>query len=381
MILAGSLPLAGRGAGLALAAALLAGCAAAERAPGETTSMPPQDTPRQERPLQLPGLVLTRAYSVLGSEARVTISAPDSARGEAALTAAFAVADSIDGLLSTFTPGSEVNAINRLAGQEPVPVSPWTEAVVATALEWAERSGGAFDPTVGPLVEALGFGRSADPTPSPEALEAARRLVGWEKVRLDPIAHTVFLTQPGMVLDMRSAAKGFALDRMREVMSAAGVASGVIDINGDMLFFGKGPESSDRWSVSLPNPYEPGRSFARFELPPGGVSTSTALDRTTVIGDERYGHVIDPRTGRPVQALASVSVFSSDGVTSDILSTALHVLGPVDGPRFVEQWPGVEAVFVTEPPPKDRSEVIVTTGLEAYRKELDPPYRPGPPED
>lgn len=376
MILAPPLGFAGRAAGLALTAALLSGCAAAERTPGESRTIPSQETR-----LSLPGVVVTRNHIVLGSDARVTISAPDSASAEAALASAFEVADSIEGLLSTFRPGSEINAINGAAGQEPVPVSPWTQAVIASALEWAERSGGAFDPTVGPLVEAWGFGRSEDPTPSPAGLEAARRLVGWQKVRLDPTAHTVFLTEPGMILDMRSASKGFALDRMREVMTAEGVTSAIMDINDDMLFFGEGPESSDRWSVSLPNPYEPGRSFARFELPPGGLSTSATLDRAIVIRGVRYGHLIDPRTGRPVQGLASVSVYAADGLTSDILATAVYVLGPLDGPRFVEQWPGVEAVFVTEPPPRDRSVVVVTTGLEAYRKELEPPYRPGAPED
>ncbi|HUP02015.1 MAG TPA: FAD:protein FMN transferase [Gemmatimonadota bacterium] len=359
--------------------AVIVACATAERAPAEDPAVAiAVDEAREE----LAGVVLTRRHFSLGSQVSATVAAPDSATAEAALTAAFAVMDSVETLTSLYVPASEINAVNEAAGREPVVVSPWTETILAAVLEWAERSEGAFDPTVGPMVELWGFGRATVEAPSPASLAEVRRRVGWRKVRLDPAAHTVFLTEPGMVLDLRAATKGFALDRGREAMQAAGVTSGIADIGGDIIFFGPGTEtSSDLWTISLPDPYDPGSTYARFELPPGAVSTSAALDRAIVIGGERYGHLIDPRTGWPVQGLASVSAYAPDAMTSDMAATALYILGPRDGPQLIEEWTGVEAVFVTEAEPRTRSVVIVTTGIERYRRELEPPYRPIAPED
>lgn len=362
-----------------LAAVLAGACAGSAR----VAELPPTADPVvQDAPSGLSGVVLTGRHSALGDQIQLSVSAPDSAAAHVALSTAFDVADSIEQLMSLHVPGSEVNAINAAAGRAPVRVSPWTEQVVATILEWAEKSGGAFDPTVGPVLDVWGFGRSVTASPDPDALAAARQLVGWQKVRFDPASHTVFLTLDGMSLDLRAAYKGFALDRMREAMLAAGATGGIADIGGDVLFFGSGAgPDPDRWTISLPDPYRSRESFAWFALPPGSVSSSAALDRAIVIGGRRYGHLIDPRTGQPVEGLASVSTYAADGITSDITATALYVLGPRDGPLFVERWPGVEAVFVVEPPPHERSVVIVTSGLEAYRTSLDPPYRPAAPEE
>ncbi|CAN5224077.1 FAD:protein FMN transferase [soil metagenome] len=359
--------------------ALAGGCATAERAPDPGAGM---IGAAPETPRELPGVVLSGRHGALGGQFHVTVAASDSAAARAALEAAFSVGDSIEGLMSLYVAGSEVNRINAAAGREPVQVSPWTEQVVAATLEWAEKSEGAFDPTVGPVADLWGFGRSATPTPDVDSLAAAKRLVGWQKVRHDPAVHTVYLTLAGMVLDLRSANKGFALDRMREAMVAEGATSGIAEIGGDMLFFGPGTgPTPDRWSISLPDPYEPGSSYVQFNLPPGSVSTSAALNRAIVIRGERFGHLIDPRTGRPVQGLASVSVYSPNGMTSDIAATALYVLGSRDGPKYVARWADVDAVFVTEPPAGNRSVVIVTSGLDDYQRMLDTPYRPATAEE
>lgn len=330
---------------------------------------------------ELSGVVVEGRRLVLASEARVLVAAADSAAGRAALDRAFAAADSVEKLLSRFHRDSEINAINDAAGVEPVAVSPWTELVVAEALLWAERSGGAFDPTVGPVAELWGFGRTTSAPPDEADLARVRQRVGWDRVVHDPEAHTVFLPDSGMILDLRAAAKGFALDRIREALLETGITSGIIDLEGDMLFFGPGPSDDGRWPVGLPNPYEPDHSFATFRLGEGSIASSAALDRAIVVQGVRHGHLIDPRTGWPVASLAGVSVYSRSGMTSDILATTLYVLGPDDGPAFVESWPGVEAVFVSDVPEGGRSFVVVTEGLEPHRERLEPPFRPRVPPD
>ncbi|MGH7549390.1 MAG: FAD:protein FMN transferase [Gemmatimonadota bacterium] len=333
---------------------------------------------------EFPGVELSERRFVLSTQGRATVSAPDSATARRALAAAFVVADSVERLLDRLNPGSEVAAVNRAAGTQPVEISPWTQTAIAAALRWAERSGGAFDPTVGPLVNLWGFGPSTEPrVPNPASIEAALSHVGWSRVELDTLAGTVFLPDSGMELDLRAVMKGFALDRMREAMLDAGATSGIVDFSGDLVFFGPGPESTGGlWPIELKNPFDPDDGFAIFEMPPGSASTSSSLKRQVTIGSQRYGHLIDPRSGRPIDlGLVSVSVFSQDALTSDILATSLFVLGPMGGPEMVEQWPEVDAVFVTDTPPQSRSAVIVTTGLEEHRQWINPPYRPLDTED
>ena len=117
------------------------------------------------------------------------------------------------------------------------------------------------------------------------------------KIEIDPEAHTIFLPSQGMRLDVRGAAKGFALDRMKEAMTEAGATAGIMDFSGEMLFFGPGPENG-RWPIQLKDPYDPSRGYAYLLLPAGGLSTSNFYDRSVEIGGRRYGHVIDPRTGQ-----------------------------------------------------------------------------------
>lgn len=366
---------------------LLAACAGAPRAEGGTAAEPPPLVIARaihEVDEEFPGVEVSGRRFVLSTQGRATVSAPDSATARRALEAGFAVADSVERLLDRLNPASEIAAVNRAAGRAPVPISPWTQAAVAAVLEWAERTEGAFDPTVGPLVDLWGFGPSADPRmPDQASIDAIRRQVGWSRVELDTLAGTVFLPDSGMDLDLRAAMKGFALDRMREAMLEAGATSGIIDFSGDLVFFGPGPESTGgSWPIELRNPFDPDRGFAIFQVPPGSASTSSSLKRQVSIGGRRYGHLIDPRSGRPIEAgLVSVSVFSEDALTSDILATSLFVLGQRGGPEMVEQWPEVDAVFVTDTPPRSRSVVVVTTGLEENRQWIDPPYRPASPED
>lgn len=362
------------GLGLSLAA-----CAGAERAPGSSL---PIGRAVHEALEELPGVVLTGRHYSLSGVLEATVAAPDSARAAAAVARAFAVADSVDRLVSPQLPTSEIARVNAGAGREAIRVSPWTEHMIATALEWAERTGGAFDPTVGPVIELWGFAGGDAVVPTNERLEEAQRLVDWRKVRYDPAAHTVMLAEPGMLLELRALAKGFALDRMREVLMEEGATGGILDFDGDLLFFGPGTESqADLWPIEIPNPYDPTRAFARFEFPSGGLSTSSYYDRLIEIEGERYGDIVDPRTGWPVRGFASVSVYARDALVNDILSTALVVMGREEGRRFADEMKDVESLFVVDAEPGEKSLVTMSAGMRRYLVRLDPPRRPEATED
>jgi len=351
------------------------------------------DLPFASRPIQLldtveeardelPGVVRYVRHLVLEGELRIAVSAPDSARAESALAAALTTADSVAFLLGSDNDTSEIARVNRGAGIEPVSVGPWTEEVIAASLAWAERTGGAFDPTIAPVARLWGFGQGEQGVPREDDLESAMGLVGWDEVELDLEAHTVYLPREGMALDLRAVAKGFALDRMHEAMIAAGATGGVADLDGNLRFFGPGTgTTADRWSATVSDPYAPSLAYARLEVPPGALATSASLKRTIEIEGRRYGHLIDPRTGMPVGGLAAVTVYAPDALTADALSTALYVLGPGEGVDLLRRIEGVEAIFVIEGPAGTRAEVVATPGFEPHVRSVVPPLRPVMPED
>lgn len=370
------------GAIVVCASSALAGCASGGGGGAEGEPLPVRRAVAEAYE-ELPGVVLSERHFVLEGQLRVTVAAPDSAKVRAAVDAGFAAADSVERLLSTHRAGSEILKINAAAGREPVVVSPWTETVMVASLDLAERTRGAFDPTIGPLVTAWGFG--CDQCARPDSARIARALerVGWRKVVYDADAHTVFLPEAGMALDLRAASKGFALDRMREAMIEAGATAGIFDLDGDHLFFGPGTESQQNlWPVELPDPYEPRKAFARLEVREGALSTTSPYSRLVEVnGIGRVGHLIDPRTGRPATGLASVTVYSRDALQSDILSTGLFVLGHVRGCDLIEEWEEIGAILVVDAPAGQRSLVCVTPALRESVKVLEPPYRPLERED
>jgi thiamine biosynthesis lipoprotein len=358
----------------------IAGCATAGSTPGLGERLP-----EPESVFANPALLSEQArfgrHTALSAQVRAVADAPTAEVAERALAVAFAAADSVQRLVNLNLETSELRAINDAAGQQPVAVSPWTERIVLATVRWADRTDGAFEPTIGPLAGLWGFGVQVDRAPTPEEIQEALTHVGYSKVEIDPDAHTIFLPEEGMRLDVRGAAKGFALDRMREAMLEAGANSGIVDFAGEMLFFGPGPENG-RWPILLQDPYDPSRNYAYLLLPPGSLATSSFYDRSVEIRGQRYGHVIDPRTGQPTSGMASVTVYSNEGVVADIVATGLFAVSCADGPQcaeatgIVHRYPELNAIIVPEAPPGDNAQVTVTDGMRPYVVRLQRPFRP-----
>jgi len=214
-----------------------------------------------------------------------------------AVSAAFDEIDRWDRILSLFKPESELNALNARAGLGPFRASSDLYSATAAALRMAERTGGAFDPTVLPVIRR---GVSALP------------LVGWKKVRLDPAARTIELPKKGMALDFGGIGKGWALDLAARKMRAAGASAGFMNFGGQILAFGK-PETGDEWFVVVPGLTGP------ISVRDESVSTS---------GDEqRPGHIVSPFDGRPVRRTINATAVLASATEADAWSTALYVLG------------------------------------------------------
>ena len=265
--------------------------------------------------------------------------------------------DAVDRAMSTYRGDSEVSRFNRLGAGESQVFSEETWAVVELARRVREESGGAFDPTVGPLVDAWGFGapgRDAEPTPvADDRLAEMRSAIGAIELLSDD--RRVLKLEDGAALDLSAIAKGWATDRVSEALSLAGFGNHLVEVGGEVRTAGHSP-AGDPWRIAIERPP------AQSTDPRPGIRAPATKDATqpglqkvlpftngslATSGDYRnfwerdgvrYSHTIDPRTGRPVEhALASASVFHESCAVADAYATALMVLGPQEGLRWANQ--------------------------------------------
>lgn len=262
-----------------------------------------------------------------------------------AMEAAFAEIGRLDRLLSTYKPDSELSRLNRDGSRGWVAVSAETRELVAGALGVASASGGAFDPTVGPLVKLWGFKHMDYRFPSETAIADAKRQVGFGHVQVDA-ARGIRFTKPGIEVELGAIAKGYAVDRAVSILRERGMATARVDAGGNQGVWGQPPEA-EGWVFGIRHPREDGGVLGWTTLRAGGISTSGDAERGFWKDGIRYGHVIDPRTGWPARGVVSVTVLAPDAETADALSTALYVLGPEAGTSLLGRYPGVEALWVT----------------------------------
>jgi len=243
----------------------------------------------------------------------------------------------VDGLMSTYKKDSDVSRFSRSRSTDWFSVSSETATVVAEAQRISRLSGGAFDVTVAPLVNLWHFGPE-EPTrkiPTEKEIQAAKEHVGYRHlhVRLDPPALKKDI--PTLSVDLSAIAKGYAVDRVAELLESLGIDSYLVEVGGETRTHGcKADGSPWRIGVEKPDTLNLSGTTVVKILEPGDKAVATSGDYRNffVVGGKRYSHEIDPRTGRPVQwSLASVTVVADSCMTADAFATALMVLGPSEG--------------------------------------------------
>ena len=249
-----------------------------------------------------------------------------------------ALLDLINRQMSTYQPDSDISRFNTSAQGTVLHLTPDFRRVLASALHWAEESGGAYDPTVGPLVNLWGFGPDLrhDKSPSASAIEAAMARVGWQNLGFDESASVI--QQSGNTrLDVSSLAKGFAVDRIAEHLEFLGVESYMIDIGGDLRVGAQKPDGQG-WHIAIERPVSGTREINSVVVVQR-LAVATSGDYRNFFRDDgrAYSHIIDPRTGYPVaHGLASVTVLHKSCMEADALATLLTVLGPKEGLVFAQ---------------------------------------------
>jgi thiamine biosynthesis lipoprotein len=256
-----------------------------------------------------------------------------------------ALAD-VNARMSIWSPDTEISKFNRYQGLEKFPISPEFAEVVQSALAYSALTGGAFDPTVKPLVEHWGFGPNADSEPVEEIMKA----VGWEKLKLENGA--LNKSNPKVQLDLAAIAKGYGVDRVADVIRQSCYTNFIVEIGGEIVAEGNN-RSGKPWRVGIESPKASGKAFGSeiFQtLEISGKAMATSGDYRNFQTREdgtRYSHIIDPNTGMPAQSdVAAVTVIAAHCMDADAIATSLCVMGSEKGFQWLETHPEFQAFFI-----------------------------------
>lgn len=293
--------------------------------------------------------VYSESRPLMGTIATITVYGIEEKKAKEVIDSAFKAMEKIEKLCSRFLPESDVSRINKSSGILPVPVSDETFEIVEKSIFYSKLTDGAFDITIAPIVELWQIGKKSQRIPSDSEIADTLNLVSYKEVLLNPQRKTIFLKKKGMKIDLGGVAKGYANDQAISTLKKFGVKQALIDFGGQISVLGK-PHNKKNWRIGIQHPRELNRTIAAIEIKSGSVATSGDYMRYFTGADGiRYHHIFDPKTGKPAKSgCSSVTVVAPDGITADILSTSIFVLGPNKGLALVEKLPNVECLIVKE---------------------------------
>lgn len=257
--------------------------------------------------------------------------------------------DHLEDLLSSFRPASPVSRLNRMAGEDGMVMDGEVLDVLSAGFQLHRETGGAFDMTIGPLVSVWRQAAALGVLPSDTAIQAALGLIGSEKIDFDQASGRVKLPMAGMALDLSGMGKGYIVDRIAELLRRRGSRRGMVNAGGDLYAFA--PAGTVPFKIGIRDPERgPADLLGWFSMREGGVATSGNYEKFFEIDGRRFGHILDPRSGRPAEGTLSVTVLASTTMTADGLATGLYILGPEAGANLVNSLPGVEAIILYRTP-------------------------------
>ena len=312
--------------------------------------------------------MLALSGSTMGTQYSIKVAGTQLAEQRESLQGGIdGILDGINRVMSTWIDSSELSLLNRNPGSDWIPVSEDLWTVLQEAQRISELSDGAFDVTVGPLVNLWGFGPddyTADRIPDNAAIAETLRLTGYEKIAYLPKGGKVMKKHPGLYIDLSAIAKGFAVDKLAGYLESRNYNNYMIEIGGEIRARGR-PNTERGWRVGIEQPLTDHRAVHTvIELRDMAMATSGDYRNFFEMNGKYYSHTINPRTGRPVQHdLASVTVLHESAMTADGLATAYTVLGPRTGAELAAKLQ-TPACFITRN--KDSFSEHYTGNFEQY---------------
>jgi len=292
--------------------------------------------------------VLRVTREAMGTEFQVVLSGEDERALERAANDALDEVQRLDEQMSLYRPDSELCFINSHAAEGPVPVEPRLFKLLSGAAEIWEATEGAFDITVGPLMECWGFFRGQGRIPPQEEIDKALHRVGMQHIALDAREKTVRFDRPGIKLDLGGIAKGLAVDAAAVGLGAWDVTSALIHGGWSTVYALGGAPNEVTWRVGIRHPYDANRRVDAVTLRNQALSTSGNYEKFFAADGVVYSHIMDPRTGWPARGMLSASAITKAGFASDALSTAFFVMGEERTRACCAARPNVGAVLVPD---------------------------------
>ncbi|OPA74007.1 thiamine biosynthesis protein ApbE [Paenibacillus selenitireducens] len=269
--------------------------------------------------------------------------------------------DQIDEQINMSNNKSEIYQVNAAAGKDAVQVSQGTYDLVKASLDYAIDTKGAFDPSVGSLVNLWKIGNGGQHPPAESLIQQAKSLVNYRDIEMDDKNLTIKLAKAGMSLDLGGIGKGYAADLVSDYLHEEKVESAIIDLGGSSIIAIGSKPTGESWRIGLQDPdRERGDQLAVVQLQDETIDSSGVYERFFMDNGVRYHHILDPKTGYPTQnGIKSVTIIGGTATDADVLSTAVVIMGLEDGLAYIKQKPDVEAMFIMED-----NKIYMTPGLE-----------------
>ena len=283
-------------------------------------------------------------FASMGTAAALELRGPERDLDSLALARVRARFAAVETAMSTWDPGSELSRANRAPVDSAFTLSPLAGDCLALALELRRASGGAFEPGAGPLMRLWGFTRRQGRLPDPDSLAALLPTLG--AYSYESPSRSLTRRLPAVALDLGGIAKGYALDLAAAELRALGLNAALIDLGGNLYCLGEAAPG-EAWQVGIRDPLDRERMFAALALRDEAVATSGSYERFVEIAGRRYGHIMNPSTGRPAEGLLSATAVFAEAGLGDGLATALFVLGPGAAEALLaSEYPEALAVLV-----------------------------------
>jgi thiamine biosynthesis lipoprotein len=271
---------------------------------------------------------MERSTDAMGGTFSVVLYGSDEGSMNRAIDAAFAEAHRLDALLSNYRPESEWSRINREAATHPVAVSPELFRLLSDCIGYSRASEGTFDLTVGPLMRAWGFFGGERHVPSPDQMREALELVGYQHVQLNARKRTIRFDHPGATIDPGGVGKGYAVDRMVEILRARGFRNALVAASGSSIFgLGNPPDEPGGWSISIADPWDHRKNAGQVFLKDMSLSTSGSYEKSFRVRGHRYSHIMDPRRGVPAESAVQVTVIAPRTIESEVWAKPYFIQG------------------------------------------------------
>ena len=275
----------------------------------------------------------------------------DPVRLRAAGEEALSEIERLEAQLSFYRPDSEIRWLNTHAAESYVKVEPRLFRLLQHCASLSTLTDGAFDVTVGPLMRAWRFVNDTGKVPTPAELDAARAVVGMEKVRFDEDAFTISFERQGVEIDLGAYGKGYAIERAVDLLRENGITSALLHGGTSSVYTIGAPPGDTAWKIALHEPRAEGGQQIIVRLKDSALSVSAVHGKSFEAEGHRYGHVIDPRTGEPVSRALAAAITGPSSTVCEALSTALLVLGAPWLPTLAERFPGYDGIVAVETEP------------------------------